>query len=717
MEKGFKQFLGKTGIFIFFFILFSLIVGKNLYTSKLLYDFGIYIYGRVGYILLFSIAGFILLYRERLLKIKSFGYGLKNLGFILISLVSLLMFYWIQINIEEIPLNLFSIILVNLLGISIFLFLGIGIYGWKFSISFFREFRKEIFYFLLFGLVMASLMESVLKLWPFFSGMVLKGTSFLLNAVNANFRIVPPDVIFVRSFGAKIAEACSGVYSIFIFISLYLFIVLLDWNKIDKLRALIIFFPAIIGAFFMNILRVFILFLIGGYFSSEIAMGLYHSYTGMIFFLVYFAVFWAIFYSWIGKEKKESRILALYRKVMKDSLYKNSVFLMLSTLIMSFFGFVFWIVCARLFSASDIGLATTIISIMALIVSISVLGLNSGLIRYLPTSDRKNSKINTVLTFVSLFSIVISVIFLLFVKFFSPRLFFIKENMFLSFAFIFFMICASISSVVESVFVALRKTQFVLIKNSIFSLTKIGFPFLLVGLGAYGIFGSWMLAMISGLLFSFIVLFRNFGYVPKLVFYEEIVKKMGKYSFGNYIAGLIGGLPTMLLPLLITNYLMPEVTAYYYISMMIASLLFSVSASTSNSLFAEGSSGENLKNSVKKSIKIILPLFLIGGTLLIVLGKYVLLVFGKEYSVEGLRFLQILIISGIFVSANSIFASVFKVQNRIREMVIRSVIGSVLIIVLSLMFMAKGFGLLGVGYAWIIGQALITLTYFILWKR
>jgi O-antigen/teichoic acid export membrane protein len=68
---------------------------------------------------------------------------------------------------------------------------------------------------------------------------------------------------------------------------------------------------------------------------------------------------------------------------------------MLSKGVMAVFGFFFWIINARLYSAEQVGIGTTIISTMTLIPSFSILGLGNGLIRYLPTSERNNKKINT----------------------------------------------------------------------------------------------------------------------------------------------------------------------------------------------------------------------------------------------------------------------------------------------------------------------------------
>ena len=164
-----------------------------------------------------------------------------------------------------------------------------------------KQFRKELVYFLIFGALVYSLMYQVWKLWPYLSLIVLKITHFLLNLVSNNTRLIGESTLVIGDFSAQIGEACSGVYSIFIFTALYLFIILLDWKKISKSRAGMAFIPAVIGAFFANILRVFLLFIFGGYVSETLALGLYHSYTGMIFFLTYFVIFWVLFYDWIKK--------------------------------------------------------------------------------------------------------------------------------------------------------------------------------------------------------------------------------------------------------------------------------------------------------------------------------------------------------------------------------------------------------------------------------
>lgn len=389
---------------------------------------------------------------------------------------------------------------------------------------------------------------------------------------------------------------------------------------------------------------------------------------------------------------------------------------MLSTGVMAVFGFFFWMINTRLYSSEQVGIGTTLISIMTLISSFSLLGLGNSLIKYLPTSDKKNEKINTSFMLVGLTSILISIFFLIFLKTFSPKLLFVRESIIFSLLFILFIVFSSLNVISENVFIAYRSSKFVLIKNTIFSIVKLILPIFLVALGAYGIFMSVGIAIAVAFLFSLVILIFRFNYLPKPIIDRIVVKRMTKFSLGNYIAGFIGGLPVMVLPILIINSIGAKFSAYFYIDMMIASLLYIIPIATSQSLFAEGSYSErDLKIRLKKAIKII-SLILIPAILVTFLfGNYILLAFGKEYSSEGVIFLQILAISGIFISINCIGNSIFYIKHRIKLIILVNLLGTSIILSLSIMLIHQN--LLGIGVGWMLGQGIISVIYSLYIKK
>jgi O-antigen/teichoic acid export membrane protein len=398
---------------------------------------------------------------------------------------------------------------------------------------------------------------------------------------------------------------------------------------------------------------------------------------------------------------------------MKDSLYRNSIYLMLSTAVMGGFGFVFWIIAARLFTTAQVGLGSALIASINLITGLSLLGLNMGLIRFLPSSLEKNEKINTVIVVTSLVTLFVSTIFVYWINIFSPSMIVLKHNLYYAVFFIIAMIIMTVSIVIDSVFTAYRSTNYVLLKSVLFSVGKLIFPFVLISLGAFGIFGTWIFSTILAVVVSLYFLIRRFHFRITYQYDMGIIKKIFHFSFTNYLAAFAGALPTYLLPLIIASKLGLESTAHYYIAMSLATMLFMVPGAATQSLFAEGSHNEGgMKHHLRKTIKIILLIMIPAILILFFFGNYILLLFGKSYSSEGFRFLQILAVSGIFVSINAIYTAIFRVKKKVKQMLVISAIGTAVTLVLT--YLLLYLGLIGIGIAWIVGQVIMSLIYFVI---
>lgn len=412
-------------------------------------------------------------------------------------------------------------------------------------------------------------------------------------------------------------------------------------------------------------------------------------------------------------------IYKYYKLLATDSLYSNSIYLMLSLGVASFLGFFFWIINAHLYSVEQIGIGTTLISIMALLSSFTGLGLGPWLIKYLPTSEKKNKKINTSFTLIALVSILISVIYLIFIKTFSLKLLFVRENFIFSILFILSVVFYSLETILESVFIAYRSSKFVLIINIIISITKLILPIFLVALGAYGIFMSVGIANTIAFLIGLVILILRFNYLPKIIIDRSIVKRMTIFSLGNYFAGLTGGFPAMILPILITNLIGAKFSAYFYMDMMIASLLYVIPISSSRSLFAEGSYSEiELKIHLKKAIKITSVIMIPAIIIVSLFGNYILLAFGKQYSNEGFLLLKFLAISGIFFSINAIGSIILNIKNKIKLLILLNLITTIVILSLSVILMKINLlGIVGVGIGWTAGQGAEALIFLFLIKR
>lgn len=391
------------------------------------------------------------------------------------------------------------------------------------------------------------------------------------------------------------------------------------------------------------------------------------------------------------------------KRLHSDSLYRNSIYLMASTLVMAFLGFFFWMIVTRLYSPTQVGLATTLISVTGLIQGFSLFGLNNALIRFLPGEMNKNSLINTAFTLVSLGAILITVIFFTGLPYFSPALIFMRENLLFALSFTIFMVVAVLNSITDSVFISYRDTRFILLTNTIQSLVKLSMPVFMVTWGAFGIFYSYMISVEASLFISvvFLVILFAYRFWPEMD--RKMIGKMWKYSFGNYISAFFSSIPGLVLPILITNRLGTSFTAFYYMPSMIINLLLIIPRATNQSLFAEGSHDEGeIRSKILGALKIILLLMIPSSLMCILFGKYILLAFGKNYSSQGNLFLQLSSLAALLSVPNNIMGTYMVIRKRIKTLVWLSAINSTAVMIIY--YLSLPFGLPGLGVASIFCQ-------------
>lgn len=407
-------------------------------------------------------------------------------------------------------------------------------------------------------------------------------------------------------------------------------------------------------------------------------------------------------------------MLTPIRKLYGDSLFRNSFFIMSATAVLAVFGFFFWLVVARLFATSDIGLATALISVMNFITYLSLIGFNVAFVRFLPKSKTANDEINTGMILVAIAAGLFSIACVILIPLVSPSLSFVRTRS-VGPAFVAFCILASLNILTEAFFLASRNTKFTLITNTIFSVIKMGLPFLFIGAGAVGIFAAAASAQAIGFMINVSIMMRKFDYRPRFVIDAGFLAREWKYCAGNYTASIFNLLPVAVLPLLITNHLGPESAAYYYMVMMIGNMLYVIPTATTRSLLAEGSRDEkHVAASVKMAIGFI-ALLLVPSILVLLFGASMILrIFGEAYT-EGAHFLQLVALTGILVSGSSILSALFQIKKDTRAVIISNSLSAAATIGFGYVFMPLG--LTGVGYALIIGSLVSNIAGFVLYNK
>ncbi|HUC01825.1 MAG TPA: lipopolysaccharide biosynthesis protein [Candidatus Paceibacterota bacterium] len=403
----------------------------------------------------------------------------------------------------------------------------------------------------------------------------------------------------------------------------------------------------------------------------------------------------------------------LWNHFLTDTLFRNSIYLMLSTGFMGAFGFFFWLICAHLFTSDQIGIGTALISAMALISAISTLGFNSTFIRVLPTSTNRNDEINTGSILVVAASAIIATAYVFGVSFIAPKLGIIHQNFWYAAGFVITVALASINSLSDSVFIAYRAAHYALITDGLVtSIAKLLLPLVFVVLGAYGVFAAASFAASIGMVASIFYMVRKFNYHPRFTVSVPVIKQVFHYSFTNYIADLFNMVPTLVLPIIVLDVLGAAPTGYFFLAFMIVNLIYAVPAAVSGSLFAEGSYGVTaLRTLLKRSAVLLTAIMVPAAILFAAIGPFVLGFFGKEYSTGGAGVIIVLALSAPAVACFDIGSSLLRITKQVYSLVVVNIFYAAVVCACALLWASRGID--WVAAAWLAGNVVAAIMAFL----
>jgi O-antigen/teichoic acid export membrane protein len=409
------------------------------------------------------------------------------------------------------------------------------------------------------------------------------------------------------------------------------------------------------------------------------------------------------------------------RQLWHISFYSNAFYIMLASALTSLLNFVFWIIVARFYSPADVGLASAVIAALALLASTAHLGLGLAIIRFLPQADEDaNSLINMALTIGTLAAVLITGIFIIGLRFWSPALLFIQENPYYLAAFFVFTIASVAASLTGETFIAKRRSGFVVAQNLILTLCRLPLTIIMANFfHSFGIVSSWGISLVISLLVNFFI------FLPRVqpgyrLFFSVYLKEFGnilRFSFANYLSNIFWGLPTTIIPLILLNMLGAELTAYFSIVWAIVNAFMIIHGAFALSLFVEGSfDEENLDITIRRSLKITFLVLVPVVILLSTIADKLLLLFGKAYYQNGAALLRILAPALLPSAITSIYLSIKRVEKKLK--VIVSLTAFIALATLGLSYLLiPGMGVTGVGIAWLSVQGLVALLIIARWLR
>jgi exosortase/archaeosortase family protein len=291
----------RIALFLVSFLIISGWYGSWIISTKLLYPFYFFIYGNMGKMLLFSLLALFLLTRKKWQDVRFPAYDTKNLVFVIMGIILAPLFFSLAQRLLQ-EQSFFSNIALSLVThvylLTIPFLFGLGFLGLGFFKTIIAAFRKELLVCLGLSVIFYFAVFYIWGFWPYLSDGVLRVVHFLFSLTHQNVIVIPPRTLFVETFAVTIDQACSGLESFLLFSGLFALIGLTEWKDVHHTKFLSVYILGIAALFFVNILRVYLIIWSGIIFSPQIAATLFHTYLGMILFLLYFVLLLRTTYKW-----------------------------------------------------------------------------------------------------------------------------------------------------------------------------------------------------------------------------------------------------------------------------------------------------------------------------------------------------------------------------------------------------------------------------------
>lgn len=317
-NKGFRNFIIKCVIYVVAVIVLIAVIG-NFFSKTPLYKEYLEIpheffieppMVRIYLInaLLFGLVAFIIRFHDRFKDIKYFRFARHQYLFLALSVLVLASHYLLKFiinrNVEYFLLHpMFWAVVKYGINVVFLITLGIGIFGRGLIKSVWDEYKRELAFFVIMTSAFYLLMRLVQNSWTIFSGAISRilywiFSRFFSDVTYIAFVRTSPEgggpLLGIGDFQAIIGKSCSGIDSFLLFTALYALIFIMDYKRLKRPLAVMLFFFGAIGMFLTNALRLLLLFIIGAYYDADLAVGLFHTNAGWILFIVYFFIFWSI---------------------------------------------------------------------------------------------------------------------------------------------------------------------------------------------------------------------------------------------------------------------------------------------------------------------------------------------------------------------------------------------------------------------------------------
>jgi hypothetical protein len=420
-------------------------------------------------------------------------------------------------------------------------------------------------------------------------------------------------------------------------------------------------------------------------------------------------------------------------RAKSDSLVRNSLYLMASTVVTAGLGYVFWIVAAHAFTSEEVGIGSATISVCSTVALLTYLGSSATLIERLPTRER-SSEWTVVLVRVCLVTAgVTAVATAAAVPVLRTS---VHYRLFFSSALPIILAVTGAAAwtavnLLGAAFIAARRAGRLLSIQTLISVAKLLLilPLAAEGIGATGLVEAWVASSVLGLVagVAWLVPGMRLGRQPQSRSRRRADDTPGFrprqyrqprhrrvsappsaesvwHLLGQHLTSVGGAVTPLVLPILVVIRLGVTQNAYFYITWMMGAAFFMVSPAVAQAVFAEGVRGRSdLRSVVGKALRVIAVLLAPAMLVMIAGGRFILGLFGASYAAAGYVLLVLLAVSALPDAVSNVAVVVCRVTQRLGYSTALN-LGILVMTLVGAWFLMPPLGIAGAGLAWLGAQ-------------
>jgi O-antigen/teichoic acid export membrane protein len=395
-----------------------------------------------------------------------------------------------------------------------------------------------------------------------------------------------------------------------------------------------------------------------------------------------------------------------------DPLLRNGLYIMATTVVTAGAGFVYWIVAARAMSTEQVGTAAALVSAMLFVALLTNLGFGHVFVSRL--ADRADgAEWSLTVTTGLLVSGVVSLAVGAAVAVALPSLVPALDDGLAPAALVLFALGvtgAAWSFLIDYACVAERDARPGMVRNAGMAALRLALVPASAVLAVRG--STWVIVtwVVSLAVFDAIGIVRLLprlgrGYRPTLSGWRAELRAMRGLIAGHHIINVGAQAGPFILPVVVSARLGAADNAYFYTTWMVATALFLVAPSLSNSLFAEGAHRpDRLDEDLRRAARQIALIAGVPAVLLLVGGDLVLSVFGDDYAREGDGLLVALVVAAVFDAGQSLSVAVLRVRHQLRDAAGVTLLAVALAVACTWVLL-EPLGVAGAGVGWAAGRA------------